>query len=111
MVPMAPSSTRMRSRATRRSVSLALVMVLFDICVLRCSDPPHPTPLPCGEREQAVLVALFVLNLLRRPEPQQVTHRIDQVGAVHGVEMEIRDAAVDEIEHLLGGDRGRAQLA
>ena len=32
--------------------------------------------------------------------------RVDEIGAVHGVEMEIADAAVDQIEHLLGSDRG-----
>ena len=40
-----------------------------------------------------------------------MTDRVDEVGAVHGVEMEIGDAAIDQIEHLLGGDGGRDQLA
>ena len=45
------------------------------------------------------------------PQPEQMAHGVDQVGAVHGVEVEIGDAAVDQIEHLLGGDRGGDQLA
>ena len=45
----------------------------------------------------------------RRPE--QVADRVDQVGAVHGVEVEIGDAVIDQIEHLLGGDRGGDQFA
>ena len=36
---------------------------------------------------------------------------VDQIGAVHGVEVEIGDATIDEIEHLLGGDRGGNELA
>jgi len=35
----------------------------------------------------------------------------DEVGAVHGVEMEVGDAALDQIEHLFGGDRGGDQLS
>ncbi len=45
------------------------------------------------------------------PQAEQVAHRVDQIGAVHGVEVEIGDAAVDQVDHLLGGDRGRDQLA
>src|SRR5262249_41192114 len=67
------------------------------------SDPPHPSPLPDGKRKRSGLVAW--------PQAEQVTHRVDQVGAVHGVEVEIGDAAVDEIEHLLGSDRGGDELA
>src|SRR6202020_3339826 len=37
--------------------------------------------------------------------------RVDQLGAVHGVKMEIGHALVNEVEHLLGGDRGGDQLA
>src|SRR5215475_4603309 len=115
----------MRSRAMRRSVSSALLVwvMLFAIvyvhqllrleCVrqLRRSDPPHPTPLPCGEREPTELAALFELHLLSRSEPEQMAHGVDQVGAVHSVEVEVGDAAIDEVEHLLGGDRGGDELA
>src|SRR5271165_2938495 len=48
---------------------------------------------------------------LARPQAQQMTHRVDEIGAVHGVEVKVGDAAIDEIEHLLGGNRGRDQLA
>ena len=37
--------------------------------------------------------------------------RVDEVGAVHGVEMKVGDAVIDQIEHLLGGDGGGDQLA
>src|SRR5262249_5998333 len=67
------------------------------------SDPPHPNPLPGGKRERSGLVAW--------PQAEQMTHRVNQVGAVHGVEVEIGDAAIDEIEHLLGSDRGGDELA
>src|SRR5262249_35956490 len=67
------------------------------------SDPPHPSPLPDGKRERRGPGAW--------PQAEQVTHRVDQVGAVHGVEVEVGDAAIDEIEHLLGGDRGGDELA
>ena len=46
-----------------------------------------------------------------RPQAEQMADRVDQVGAVHGVEVEVGDAAIDEIEHLLGGDRGGDELA
>ena len=45
------------------------------------------------------------------PQSEQVTDRVDQIGAVHGVEMEIGDAVVDQIEHLFGSDRGGDQFA
>src|SRR5207245_1891246 len=60
--------------------------------------PPHPNPLPCGERERTVFVA--------RAQAQKVTDRIHKVGAVHGVEVEVGDAAIHQIQHLLGGDGG-----
>ena len=46
-----------------------------------------------------------------RPQPEQMADRVNQIGAVHGVEVEIGDAAVDEIEHLFGGNRGGNELA
>jgi hypothetical protein len=39
-------------------------------------------------------------------QSEQVADRVDQIGAVHGVKMEIGDAVVDEIKDLLGRDRG-----
>ena len=37
--------------------------------------------------------------------------RIDQVGLVHRVEMQVGDAAIDQVEHLLGADGGGDQPA
>src|SRR5262245_16904330 len=37
-------------------------------------------------------------------QAEQVADGVDQVGAVHGVEMKVGDAAVDQVEHLLGCD-------
>src|SRR5438477_10621628 len=101
MVPMAPSSTRMRSAARRRRVCSVgeMVTILYsdsdmDSCVL---------PLPFGEREFAVLLA--------RSQPQQMTHRVNQIGAVHGVEVKVGHAAVNQVGDLLGCERGGGLLA
>ena len=37
--------------------------------------------------------------------------RIDEIGAVHRVEMKIPDAVIDEIENLFGGDRRGDELS
>ena len=47
----------------------------------------------------------------RRPHAEQMAHRIDQIGAVHGVEMELLDAAVEQVEHLFRRHRRRDQAA
>src|SRR5579864_8891283 len=46
-----------------------------------------------------------------RSQSEQVADREREVGTVHGVEMKVADPAVDEIEHLLGRDRGSDELA
>ena len=46
-----------------------------------------------------------------RPQPEQMADRVDEIGAVHGVEVEFGDAVIDQVDHLLGGDRGGDQLA
>ena len=46
------------------------------------------------------------LRHLVRPQAQEVADRVDEVRPVHGVEMELGDAAVDEVDDLLGRDRG-----
>src|SRR5262249_24394864 len=107
MVPMAPSSTRMRSAARRRSVSSVRDMGIDIAAASGVIRPPSPSPLPCGEREWTVLAARFVAW----PQAEQMTHRVNQVGAVHGVEVKIGDAAIDEIRHLLRGERGGDYLA
>ena len=40
-----------------------------------------------------------------------MTDREDKIGAIHCVEMERGDAAVEQIENLLGCDGGRDQFA
>src|ERR1700679_749379 len=85
MVPMAPSSTRMRSRAE------ASKAVRF------------------GETGRAIASS----RLLRAcgADAEQMADRKDEVGAVHGVEMEGIDAAFVELLHLSCGDRCGHQLA
>ena len=39
-------------------------------------------------------------------QPQQMADGIDEVGAVQRVEMELADALIDEVHHLLGRHRG-----
>src|SRR5580704_14478667 len=93
MVPMAPSSTRMRSAASRRSV--VSVGDFFDTdatmdlrALLFCS----------GAGADAGGAA--------RPQPEQMADRVDEVGAVHGVEVKAGDTVIHQVEHLLGGNRG-----
>src|SRR5579872_6767566 len=90
---MAPSSTRMRSAASVRSVcslSDCLAMYLRPLCL-----------------DFAAHMHAFA----GRPQSEQMTDRVNQVGAVHGVEMKIGHPVVDEIKHLLSGDGSRNQLA
>src|SRR5262245_39898533 len=84
MVPMAPSSTRMRDAARSRSRLRALGWdgVGISGCLFGCGA-----------------------------QAQQVADRVYEVGAVHGVEVKVGDAALDQIEHLFGRDRSRDQLA
>ena len=44
-------------------------------------------------------------------KPEQMADRVDEIRAVHGVEVEIAHPAIDQVEHLLGGDGGGDQLA
>src|SRR5262249_4074635 len=85
MVPMAPSSTRMRclSKLTNSDRTL-----FSDITVL-------------------LAYARLVGNW---PASGRAGGR-DEVGAIHRVEVEGRDAAIDQIEHLLGGNSRSNQLA
>src|ERR1700747_2676910 len=105
MVPMAPSSTKIRSAATQRSVSSVRDMGIDIATGSGVTRPPSPPP--WGEAARPGPAARFVAW----PQAEQMTHRVDQVGAVHGVEVEVGDAAIDEIEHLLGGDSGGDELA
>ena len=85
MVPMAPSSTRMRSRAAAsRAVRL-------------------------GETGTVIDQAAFCAPL--RANAEQMADREHEVRAVHGVEMKGIDAVLGEFLHLAGRDGGRHQLA
>src|ERR1043165_786333 len=85
MVPMAPSSTRIRSRA---SASRA---VRFG--------------------ETGTVIGSGGLLRAGGANAEQMADREHQVGAVHGVEMESVDAVLGELLHLAGRDRRRHQLA
>src|SRR4051794_3918268 len=85
MVPMAPSSTRMRSRASARRA------VRFG--------------------EGAMVIGSGCFPRAVRPDAQQVADGKHQVGAVHGVEMKSIDAVLGQLLHLAGRDRGGHQLA
>src|ERR1700759_4007363 len=85
MVPMAPSSTRMRSRASAsRAVRFgATGTVIGSSGFLRAA----------------------------RENTEQMSDREYEIGAVHGVEMECVDAVLGEFLHLAGGYRRGDQLA
>src|SRR5436305_8087754 len=85
MVPIAPSSTRMRSRA---SASRA---VRF------------------GETGRVIGSGGFLRA--GGANAEQMADREHQIGAVHGVEVEGVDAALGELLHLAGGNGRRHQLA
>src|SRR5262245_41477350 len=84
---MAPSSTRMRWRSKSRNAD----RVPWD--ALTISDS--------GSADR----------LHHWPQAQQVADREHEIGAIHRVEMECGDPAVDEVEHLLGRDRRGNQFA
>src|ERR1700729_1303410 len=86
IVPMAPSSTRIRSAAARRSAAS------FGETRLRISS-------------RALLLGLYASAgalLLVRPKPEQVADRVDEIGAVHGVEMKVGHAVIEKVEYLFG---------
>src|SRR5882757_1865732 len=85
MVPMAPSSTRMRSRASAsRAVRFA---------------------------ETGTVIGSSGFLRAIGANAEQMADREHQVGAVHGVEMEGVDAVLGEFLHLAGGNRRGDQLA
>src|SRR5438552_11680459 len=85
MVPMAPSSTRMRSRAA------ASRAVRF------------------GEIETLIGSGSFLRAI--GTNSQEMADREHEVRAVHGVEVKGIDAVLGELLHLAGGDSCRHQLA
>src|SRR4026209_1732100 len=85
MVPMAPSSTRMRSRAAAsRAVRLDEIETLIGSGSFLCAIGANP---------------------------QQMADREHEVRAVHGIEMKGIDAVLGELVHLAGGNRGGDKLA
>src|SRR5580698_8246672 len=94
MVPIAPSSTRMRSAASWRSVA-SIWDADFGIALraLRFRLQRRPGA-----------------EILSRTKSEQVADGVNQIGAVHGVEVKVGHAVIDEIQYLLGGDRGGDQL-
>src|SRR6202162_4735000 len=85
MVPMAPSSTRMRSRAAASSaVRLGQTGTVIGSGGLSCA---------------------------RGANAEQMAYREHEVGAVHGVEMKGVDSVLVELLHLACRDGGRHQLA
>src|SRR5712671_609230 len=85
MVPMAPSSTRMRSRArAMRAVRFSETGTVMGSGGLLCATGPNP---------------------------EQMADREHEVRAVHGVEVKGVDAVLGEFLHLAGRDGRRHQLA
>src|ERR1700675_4222159 len=85
MVPMAPSSTRMRSRASAsRAVRLGETGTVIGSGGFLCAMGANAEQMADGEHE---------------------------VGAVHGVEVKGVDAMFGEFLHLAGGNCRRHQLA
>src|ERR1700716_4481728 len=85
MVPMAPSSTRMRSRAAAsRAVRFSETGTFIGSGSFLCATGADAEQMADGEHE---------------------------VGAVHGVEMKSIDAMLRQFLHLAGRDGGRHQLA
>src|SRR5512139_264678 len=85
---MAPSSTRMRVLIRSRNADRALLWDAFTTIDSGSADRLH-----C------------------RPQAQQMADCEHEVGPVHRVEMERGNAAVHEVDHLLGGNRSCDQLA
>src|SRR5215217_7138403 len=66
-------------------------------CVIISLSAPSPL------RGEGVRGSTLSRRLLDRwPQPEQVTDRVNEIGAVHGVEVKVGDAAVDQIEYLFG---------
>src|SRR5690606_27506756 len=97
-VPIAPSSTRMRLDAISRSAFRTSapsagegIKVVISFLSLR---PDRFGPKRFFSRGCSPYPLLA--------QSEQVADRIDEIGAIHGVEMELVDTTVDEVDHLLG---------
>src|ERR1700734_524567 len=98
MVPMAPSSTRMRSAARLRSV-----ISVGDFFDAGATMDLRALLFRNNASAGAVCSA--------RPQAEQMADRVDEIGAVHGVEVKVGDAVIHQIEHLFGGDLRGATFA
>src|ERR1700735_350412 len=68
--------------------------------------------LPQGPRRNGSRLAFGVRRWRgARAQPDQMADREHQISAVHSVEVQLLDAVVDEIDHLLGADRRRDEAA
>src|SRR3989304_5201619 len=90
MVPMAPSSTRMRSAASARSS--------------RSSSETGSTA------DMAGFLRRYIIPR-HRPQTQKMAERKPQIGAVQRIEMKVGDAMIDQFEHLLGRYTGGDELS
>src|SRR5580692_2878681 len=101
MVPIAPSSTKMRSAASCLSgVSFWDADLVWD------------ADLGIGLRALRFrLQRRAGAGILARPKSEQMADRVNQIGAVHGIEVEVGHAVIDEIQHLFGRDGSGDQLA
>ena len=93
----------------RAAIAGLVQLVVLDHRAHRAVE--HEDALGRGSRAGSCSTLITRPPSSRGPQAQQMADRVDEIGAVHGVEMEIADAAIDQIEHLFGGDRGGDQLA
>src|SRR5260370_14012148 len=99
-VPMAPSSTRMRFAASRcRAPAMLAGSNRAGTNAIDAYSPLRGRDLdrPCRRRLGA--------------QPDQMADRIDEIGAVHGVEVNMGHALVDQVDDLLGADGGGDEAA
>src|SRR5215212_353133 len=115
-VPIAPSRIRMRRaararRACETSAPSTGRIDRSDIVFLSLSPPspfgaveswmPGPNP-----GVAAAPLRSRPLGPGLRTQPQEVADRVDEIRAIHRVEVEFVYAGVDEVDDLLGRDRG-----
>src|SRR5580658_1159570 len=105
---MAPSSTRMRSAARRRS-PVSLVDFFAGSSADSLADWTTDVPILRALRLDLRTNARTVF--IAGAKTEQVANRVNEVGAVHGVKVEIADAVVNEIDDLFGGDGCGDELA
>src|SRR5215203_2489868 len=93
MVPIAPSSTRMRSVRARRNSAMRSVRFIRILRLLATGSWPLART---GDWRCRAL----------RTHAERVTDRISQFGAIDRVEMKFFDAFASKLLHLFDGDGG-----